>query len=625
MCPLHTVISSSSTMTPPSVNGRVLGAFVRVLETIHKNADDVYWERVFEQPRDDPDHQDNFDADGKCKLTDEQRKRLINYSKMSLRRKLDMTIPQYNNMLILCGLLAERGTGYRLLTKKWEQVLPSIGIMESVLTEVELLKGHGKRYFLPLGPKPYVYESPKKQADEGAFDQPVLESIVTRDLRKALRDAGESLSESEEDKDTSGDDEDDGDSDSGVSLGSDDEDSDFEPDIITNSKYPVMMAMGIMASELTDLRIEAVIGELVRLQRHRAVTKLAEHPSCTASDAIEATSADATPTSTSTPAERGTPKAAKKSKATAFTFCQAETIYTAVPIPRHKDSDDDYTFKRYQDTKPYLREIVIELGKSRGSDKVDLHKGARRLLLMLAKHHPEIFVDVAKEFGLAVKRNMDAVGMAAWIEDAGLKDWQAKLSMKHLRYYFGDDVFDAFTQTKQFSKGFVVPQIGTVKHQYKDGKKDTITHEYQSFVKLAENGFGAILTTHEAKPSHLVRLDFAQGGDHAQNSGIKAHTGVFCVCIRLIATLKNGDLLHYDIRGAATVHCKKDTSQVLRKTILKKWTADLKTLNESKVSVIFYQRFTLSYCLSVNISQHIFSILAPRLSYRLLTARLFAK
>ena len=163
--------------------------------------------------------------------------------------------------------------------------------------------------------------------------------------------------------------------------------------------------------------------------------------------------------------------------------------------------------------------------------------------------------------------------------------------MKNFRYYFGANIFDPLLQIKQFSEGYVVLQIGTVKHKYKDGKKDTIRFEYQDFVKLAEHGFGAMLTKHGAKPSDVERLDFMQGGDHAQNSGIKARTGVFRICIRLAATMKNGDLHHYDIRGAATVYCKKDTSEVLRKTILDMWTADLKILNESKVSIMFVNNF----------------------------------
>ena len=46
--------------------------------------------------------------------------------------------------------------------------------------------------------------------------------------------------------------------------------------------------------------------------------------------------------------DRASAAQTKKSKVTAFNFCQGETNYAAIPIPRHKDSDEDEVFKLYQ-------------------------------------------------------------------------------------------------------------------------------------------------------------------------------------------------------------------------------------------------------------------------------------
>ena len=64
---------------------------------------------------------------------------------------------------------------------------------------------------------------------------------------------------------------------------------------------------------------------------------------------------------------------------------------------------------------------------------------------------------------------LDAIGLAAWKQDANMKDWQMIKSSKHLRFGLGSArVSVPYLHTNQFSWGYLQPRVKKFKHLYED-------------------------------------------------------------------------------------------------------------------------------------------------------------
>lgn len=126
-----------------------------------------------------------------------------------------------------------------------------------------------------------------------------------------------------------------------------------------------------------------------------------------------------------------------------------DTVY-AVTIIRHKN---DRAFESYHKGKrAYVKDIIEQMGTNRVSkspkappEKSNPEDGARRLVKYLAKKHEDVFLEVAKERGLAVSGKFDDVSQAAMWYDAKVNtDSKIRTIIKHLRARLGNDVFGSF-------------------------------------------------------------------------------------------------------------------------------------------------------------------------------------
>jgi hypothetical protein len=314
-------------------------------------------------------------------------------------------------------------------------------------------------------------------------------------------------------------------------------------------------------NQLPDTQIKQLIGDLVRIQRSRLKNNLIEQPLI---NDVESNVAN----------NKRKRQKTKPKKVSVFHFTQGEQLYGAVPIPHHLS---EKAFSGYQYHTPYLKEIVHELGKSKSSDKVLPEVGAKRLLTHLAKLFGTEYVEVAKEAGLHVSGTIDAVSLAAWIEDAGLKDWQAIRSLKHLRASLGSKVSVAFLEIKKFTEGYTEPKTKKFEHQYPDGSIETITCEYINVAQEYAHVVGEMLNRMKTTPADVLSLDMLLGGDHGKEA--------FRFCFRVVVTLVDGTVEYADAPGTATVFGRKDTREVLEKTILDWLTADLQNIDGSKLLI----------------------------------------
>lgn len=182
-----------------------------------------------------------------------------------------------------------------------------------------------------------------------------------------------------------------------------------------------------------------------------------------------------------------------------------------------------------------------------------------------------------------MKSQFNAKDIGALASDCGLKTWQLRKIFKHFRKVTGCKVNSVPIQKalKELSKDVVQPQTGKYEHQYKDEdgnlKKETVEWEYQSIAEVYKRIIVALMTEHDVNPEDVERLFIIFGGNHG--------VGALCMPFRTVLVLNDGRHLKKDISIVATINCKKDTGEVIMKTIMDMLTADLKLINDSSVAL----------------------------------------
>ena len=484
------------------------------LKAINK-ARESFWYPVYIKPSDYTDSIDTDvdDEDEKEKLI-AKKKHLESLYPSSLEARTTLSREEYNNTCITLGLLQSYGASYRVNMAKWKLLLDSIGIVYEL--EIAAPPSGYRGPYLRIGPMTAGYHATavaqyKAMNRAEQIHPPRLTEGTLHSVQRELRDAIRSMSTPEaEDESSDGSSDDSEDETENNTLS---ESSSNNKDAPCNT-YHVMTSLGMKPSDLSESQIECLIGELVSLQRLRKVESLQRLRKQSTLDTDPPTLDTAPPianttqqtneestTATGTDEGPAKKKAKKEPIPTSFTFTQGSggNRFSAVPIPVHKSSKRDKSYNRYLYHAAYDKEIVEQMGKSKGEATLDPKLGATRLLKYLAKNHPGEYFEVAKMFGMKAIGKLDAVSLAAWKIDASMKDWQVIKSLKHLRNGLGGaDVSVPFIHIKEFSKGYVEPRTKRFKHVYDDGAFEWVEVEYQPVDEVLPIVVGELLVEEKA-------------------------------------------------------------------------------------------------------------------------------
>ena len=475
---------------------------------------------------------------------------------MSLHRHLEISQAEFHSIMQKCGIMKNES-----FKKESFQNFLSLHNLEADIEQTQPKWSLGKRYYIRLGHKTKGYlKDVKLQIKKQKYQPPRLNSIsnarkafhiefrrgLLRETPEAAGQEPEAAREPEAAQVTANKKE------QGQSSLAVDESATKEGNNTTVLSYPIISSLCIDQDKLSSSVIELLIGELISMQRQRNETLL--------------------PSST----EKTTRKKKGEGTRTATTFSYRinETYYNAVPIPLHKSQQ---AYLDYVKKKDYPTEIINEMGKSRNRRIAPNPKvGAKRLLHKVAKDFPDEYMEVGQEkgFNLGI---IDAVSLAAWQEDTGIKDWQMVRSLKHLRHNLKGKVSVPFIHTKKFSEGYVQPKVKKFEHQYeKSGEIVSIECWYQDVDKMAALLIGDKLTELQLKPTDVKSIDFILGGDHGKDA--------FRFCFRAVIALDDDKMHYIDYGGAGTVF-GKDTCEVLEKSIMPWLTEDLKRIHQCQLVI----------------------------------------
>lgn len=253
-----------------------------------------------------------------------------------------------------------------------------------------------------------------------------------------------------------------------------------------------------------------------------------------------------------------------------FDMYNWNTPYTCIPVPKlHKDTR---AFERYQWKKPYVKEFCSAVGGG------DLNAGVERVLSYLAPRHEELYTECGKNKGLVMSDRMDADALAGMAIDCNLKQWQLKKVLKHVKFATGCPLSSVTMKelSAKFASDMVIPETGKYRYDTINDKgtpiTEVVTYDYQSLVDVFKYVTAQLLMEKDGSAKRVKKVCIVLGGDH----GI----GAFRLTVRILIELDDGEVLKDEI-GISTVFCKKDSSDVLKNTILERLTADMRLITES--------------------------------------------
>ena len=194
---------------------------------------------------------------------------------------------------------------------------------------------------------------------------------------------------------------------------------------------------------------------------------------------------------------------------------------------------------------------------------------------------------------------MSETRLGALIHDSGMTSKQEAVVMKHLHSHFGNKAFAPRSKVRMLCDGHTEVYADSIEHAYVKGeKKVKIEFSYKDIVKELEKQIESELVRNDISLSKykLKRADFIHGADHGQGA-LQAGTKTVLVFeprdkpVTCIPTPKSKPTpsefaISFEV-GIAEVICKKDTSEVIRKTICDHLTKHFKTIASNPLTIGF--------------------------------------
>ena len=357
--------------------------FDSLLKHIHKHGKS-FWFKLYDNERD-------FATDIEVDIG----------SVSSLQRYCNLKREQYIALLIRCGLLAPRGNGHRLHSRKFEHLLGRLSI-DGEVRPYDPRGGPGQRWYVRLGQTFNGYHtSVTDQVQAASFIPSRIGSLLSLkyDLRCALEGSKDDDSNNISGSESESEDESDNDNDNTDSHMKKVDSTCVDKLSTIDITITDQTEESFSPSTLSKAQLEYSIGVLVSEQQKR---KRCEEEESTTPAAVVSPNNDRT-TSNTRPSKKSRPNPP-------FEFAKGDVTYTAIPMLQHKD---DIAFDRYQYKMPYVQCIIEELGKTKGKEGINESQGATRLLKRLAKNYPSEYTSVAKRRKLTVNGVINDVGLAA--------------------------------------------------------------------------------------------------------------------------------------------------------------------------------------------------------------------
>jgi hypothetical protein len=201
-------------------------------------------------------------------------------------------------------------------------------------------------------------------------------------------------------------------------------------------------------------------------------------------------------------------------------------------------------------------ELDVDVGDELGVTRND---AARWMIYVLGRDFADEFVIAAEKLSMPChsRAKFDAEETQALFKDCNLGTQTQKLLRQHLRDKLGTQLLASDCKIKKLGDGAVPPETAKVVID----QDTTIDYYTKPMDKVIENKILEVMEIVPEECKNLLHLQVAVGGDHGQ--------GAYQEGMELLLTNKNDGTEYWrEVVRLAEVECKKDTSDVLKKTVI---------------------------------------------------------
>jgi hypothetical protein len=202
-------------------------------------------------------------------------------------------------------------------------------------------------------------------------------------------------------------------------------------------------------------------------------------------------------------------------------------------------------------------ELDVDVGDELGVTRND---AARWLIYVLGRDFADEFVIAAEKLSMPChsRAKFDAEETQALFKDCNLGTQTQKLLRQHLRDKLGSQLLASDCKIKKLGDGAVPPETSRVVID----QNTTIDYYTKPMDKVIKNKIIEVLDIVPEECKNKLHLQIAIGGDHGK--------GAFQEGMELLLTNQDDGTEYWrEVVRLAEVECKKDTSDVLKKTVIK--------------------------------------------------------
>ena len=221
--------------------------------------------------------------------------------------------------------------------------------------------------------------------------------------------------------------------------------------------------------------------------------------------------------------------------------------------------------------------------KIASSKSGDVGKSAKRMAKRLQTRHKAAFEEAIDDMGYKVPEPMSAVMQAAMWKVCGLSSKKGRRAAnKFLRSHFGDHALAPLYTLDMLCEGSTEITGKKISHAYEEGGIEQIVEwTEKNIARELEAQLSRQLKFEKVPPQTVERLDVVVGGDHGIGAFI---AGAKVIVVHKKPEGKHEECFSFEI-SVAEVICRKDTGDLLAKTIKDTLTKGLREMAESNLTI----------------------------------------
>jgi len=239
---------------------------------------------------------------------------------------------------------------------------------------------------------------------------------------------------------------------------------------------------------------------------------------------------------------------------------------TYVRVPVNTSDKSFYNSKEWLDT-------CIKINSSNEEDPID---SARRIATHIIKYYEDAHMKACQEQDLPIVEGMSTTAYAALLKATNMSGAQEDELRKHMADHIGKNFLPSRSKMRMMCEGHTKIFTDTVEHAYEEGEEEeTIDFNWKDLSLEVSTKLAAVLSSENISPRDVKRIVAILGGDH----GGDAFTFGTKLCVHFHGAREP---IYCEVTVCEVI-CRKDSAELLEKTLVEKMTPYIKKINDEQL------------------------------------------